>query len=81
MRPQDFIASIELDRTPRWVADHLIAAHDRIDALEAALKAALEGTAERTNMLKKLADQIEVIEQWLMRQAEANAAAADMDKE
>lgn len=80
MNQRDEIGAIELERTPRWVADHMMRLCERVERLESDLAAALQGTAERTQMLRKLADQIDAIEQHLMRQAEADAEAADQAK-
>lgn len=77
MSQRDEIASIELEQTPRWVAEHLMRLCDRVDQLESDLAAALRGTAERTQMLRTLADQIAAIEAHLMRDAESQAAAED----
>lgn len=77
MSQRDEIASIELEQTPRWVAEHLMRLCDRVDRLEWDLAAALRGTAERTQMLRTLADTIAAIEAHLMRDAESQAAAED----
>lgn len=77
MTQRDEIAAIELSQTPRWVAEHMMRLCERVDRLESDLADALRGTAERTQMLRKLGDRIDAIELHLMRQAESDATRID----
>ena len=74
MNPQrEEIAAIELENTPRWVAEHMIRLCDRIQKLETELNAACEGSYQRISFLNMLLDRVEAIEAHLGRQSEEKA--------
>lgn len=74
---QDEIAAIQLEQTPRWVAEHLIRLCERVERLEADLKAATTGSDERYALLRQIKDRIDTVEQFLMAEAEREAQNAD----